>query len=150
MTMQRILATLLILALPVAAGAQTVDLVFEPPDIETGKVCETRPSDDALIKKWEGVSLDALPESDTALIKRDFRRLVELDPQRWFDTIEMVQSNFRSIDPQYSEANMLIDRIELLLAALERTPEPGHLVVVLGACQGGPHGGQTCEDLCHT
>lgn len=117
MTMQRILATLLILALPVAAGAQTVDLVFEPPDLETGKVCETRPSDDALIKKWEGVSLDALPESDTALIKRDFRRLVELDPQRWFDTIEMVQSNFRSIDPQYSEANMLIDRIELLLAA---------------------------------
>lgn len=117
MTMQRILATLLILALPATAGAQTVDLVFEPPELETGQVCETRPSDDALVKKWEGVSLDALPESDTALIKRDFRRLVELDPQRWFETVDMVQSNFRSIDPQYSEANMLIDRIELLLAA---------------------------------
>lgn len=117
MPMQRILATLLILALPTVAGAQTVDLVFEPPDLETGQVCEPRPSDEALVAKWEGVALDALPESDTALIKRDFRRLIELDPQRWFDTVDTVQANFRSIDPQYSLANMLIDRIELLLAA---------------------------------
>jgi TPR repeat protein len=115
--MHRILATLLILALPTVAGAQTVDLVFEPPELETGKVCEPRPSDEALVAKWEGVALDALPESDTAIIKRDFRRLIELDPQRWFDTVDSVQSNFRSLDPQYSEANMLIDRIELLLAA---------------------------------
>ncbi len=114
--MQRILATLLILALPAEAGAQTVDLVFEPPALETGKVCEPRPSDEALVAKWEGVTLDALPETDTAIIKRDFRRLIELDPQRWFDTVDAVQSNFRSIDPQYSPANMLIDRIELLVA----------------------------------
>ncbi|MDZ4086252.1 MAG: hypothetical protein U1E69_05545 [Tabrizicola sp.] len=115
--MQRILATLLILALPTVAGAQTVDLVFEPPELETGPVCEPRPSDEALVAKWEGVALDALPESDTAIIKRDFRRLIELDPQRWFDTVDAVQANFRAIDPQYSQANMLIDRIELLLAA---------------------------------
>ncbi len=115
--MQRIFATLLFLTLPAVAEAQTVDLVFEPPELETGQVCEPRPSDEALVAKWDGVALDVLPESDTAIIKRDFRRLVELDPQRWFDTVDAVQSNFRSIDPQYSEANMLIDRIELLLAA---------------------------------
>lgn len=115
--MQRILATLLILALPYAAGAQTVDLVFEPPKLETGQVCEPRPSDEALVAKWQGVTPDALPETDTAMIKRDFRRLIELDPNLWFDTISQVQESFRTIDPQYSEANMLIDRIELLLAA---------------------------------
>lgn len=115
--MQRILALLLILALPVAAGAQTVDLVFAPPELETGPVCKPRPSDEALVTKWEGVTLDALPETDTALIKRDFRRLIEIDPVYWYDTVNAVQANFRSIDPQYSEANMLIDRIELLLAA---------------------------------
>ncbi len=114
--MQRILATLLILALPVAAGAQTVDLVFEPPELETGPVCEPRPSDEALVAKWKGVSPDARPETDTAIIKRDFRRLIEMDPQGWFDTVSSVQERFRQIDPQYSEANLLIDRIELLLA----------------------------------
>ncbi|MDP3193902.1 hypothetical protein [Tabrizicola sp.] len=114
--MQRILATLLFLALPTVAGAQTVDLLFEPPELETGPVCEPRPSDESLQAKWEGVTPDTLPESDTAIIKRDFRRLIELDPQRWFDTVDAVQSIFRRIDPQYSEANMLIDRIELLLA----------------------------------
>lgn len=116
MPMPRILASLLFLALPCAAGAQTVDLMFEPPDLETGPVCEPRPSDEALVRKWEGVTPDALPETDTAIIKRDFRRLIEMDPLAWFDTVSAVQANFRSIDPQYSEANMLIDRIELLLA----------------------------------
>lgn len=115
--MQRILATLLILALPTVAGAQTVDLVFEPPELETGPVCEPRPSDEALAAKWEGVDPAALPETDTAIIKRDFRRLIELNPQHWFDTVNAVQASFRTIDPQYSEANILIDRIELLLAA---------------------------------
>ncbi|HLQ20045.1 MAG TPA: hypothetical protein VK146_13795 [Tabrizicola sp.] len=114
--MQRILATLLILSLPTAVGAQTVDLTFEPPELETGKVCEPRPSDEALVAKWKGATPETLPENDTAIIKRDFRRLIELDAQAWFDTVAAVQANFREIDPQYSEANMLIDRIELLLA----------------------------------
>lgn len=115
--MQRILATILLFALPAVAAAQTIDLVFEPPELETGPVCEPRPSDEALAAKWDGVTPDALPETDTAIIKRDFRRLIELDPQGWFDTVNRVQADFRTIDPQYSEANLLIDRIELLLAA---------------------------------
>lgn len=115
--MHRTLAALLILALPVAAGAETVDLVFEPPVLASGAVCEQRLSDEALVAKWQDVGDGALPDTDTALIKRDLRRLVEMDAQRWFDQISAAQSTFQTLDPTYSDANMVIDRIELMIAA---------------------------------
>lgn len=114
--MHRTLATLLLLALPSALPAQTVDLVFEPPVLTSAPICDRNLSDEALVAKWEGVDPSQPPETDTAVIKRDLRRLIELDPVGWFDLVAAVQANLRQFDPSYSEANMVIDRIELLLA----------------------------------
>jgi TPR repeat protein len=115
--MFRTLVTLCAFALPLTAQAETLDLLFEPPVLDTGPVCDQKSSDEALTAKWEGVDPSAPPETDTALIKRDFRRLLELDPARWFDTISAVEARFQTLDPEYSDVNLLIDRIELLLAA---------------------------------
>lgn len=115
--MHRTLATLLVLALPSALCAQTVDLVFEPPVLTSAPICDRNLSDEALVAKWEGVDPSHPPETDTAVIKRDLRRLLELDPVRWFDLAAGVQASFPKIDPAYSQANVLLDRIELLLAA---------------------------------
>ena len=115
--MHRTLATLLVLALPSALPAQTVDLVFEPPVLSSAPICDRNLSDEALVAKWEGADPSQPPETDTAVIKRDLRRLIELDPVRWFDLVAAVQGNLRQFDPAYSQANMLIDRIELLLSA---------------------------------
>ncbi len=110
------LATLMVLALPLAARAATVDLVFEPPVLDSAPICDRNLSDEALVAKWEGADPAAPPETDTGLIKRDLRRLIELDSRRWFEVASAVQAGFRTLDPEYSDANMLIDRIELLLA----------------------------------
>jgi TPR repeat protein len=103
--------------MPGPLQAKTVDILFEPPELGQSAVCDPRPSDDALVAKWEGADPDNLGEGDTALIKRDFRRLMELDPERWFETAAKVEARFAELDPQYSQVNMLLDRIELLLAA---------------------------------
>ncbi|RYI34518.1 MAG: sel1 repeat family protein [Acetobacteraceae bacterium] len=114
--MLRLLASVLVV-LPLSVRAEPVQLMFEPPQLDAGAVCDPRPSDEALAAKWDGVDLAAVPETDTALIKRDFRRLLEIDPTRWFDVISTIEADFQTLDPEYSDVNMLIDRIELLLAA---------------------------------
>lgn len=111
---------LVILALvlaPIAANAATVDLQFEPPELDAQAVCNPRLGDEDLAAKWADVDPANPPETDTALIKRDFRRLLEMDAGRWFDVVAAVEANFQAIDPDYSDVNMVIDRIELLLAA---------------------------------
>ncbi|KAF0114542.1 MAG: Uncharacterized protein FD150_1507 [Rhodobacteraceae bacterium] len=115
--MFRTLVTLVVLILPLAARAETVDLLFEPPAVETASVCDQRLSDEDLIAKWKGADPAAIGETDIGLIKRDFRRLMELGPQQWFDLVSAVEAQFQTLDPDYSDVNMLIDRIELLLAA---------------------------------
>ena len=115
--MRRMLSAFLVLALPLPVQAKTVDLMFEPPELAVGQVCDQRLGDEALVAKWQDIDPDALPETDTGVIKRDLRRLIELDPQRWFDLVSAVLARFKELDPAYSDANLLIDRIELLLAA---------------------------------
>ena len=114
--MHRTLAVLILL-LPLPCGAATVDLVFEPPVITSGPICAQRLTDEALVAKWRGYDGAALPTDDTGLIKRDLRRLLDLDPQQWFDVVNAAQVQLKTVDPSYSQANILIDRIELLLAA---------------------------------
>ena len=115
--MLRLIMTSLLLLAPLPVAARTVDLLFEPPALDARAVCDPRLGDEALAAKWQDARPEALPEQDTALIKRDFRRLVELDPDRWFDLIASVEAQFQTLDPDYSDVNMALDRIELLLAA---------------------------------
>jgi TPR repeat protein len=117
MPMHRTLAALLILALPVPAGAATVDLIFEPPALTSAPICDQPLSDEALVAKWQDADVANPPETDPALIKRDLRRLVEMDATRWFDLVSTVQSTFQTLDPAYSDANLMIDRIEVMIAA---------------------------------
>jgi TPR repeat protein len=115
--MSRLLAILALVLVPLPVRAKTVDILFEPPQLDAEAVCDPRLGDETLAAKWAEADPAIPPETDTALIKRDFRRLLEMDPGRWFDVIAAVEANFQSIDPDYSDVNMLIDRIELLLAA---------------------------------
>jgi TPR repeat protein len=115
--MNRLLAILLAGLLPVSVRAEPVDLYFEPPALDSGPVCDQRLGDEALVAKWENADPGNLPALDTGLIKRDFRRLMELDPHRWFDLVSAAEAQFQTLDPEYSDVNMVIDRIELLLAA---------------------------------
>ena len=115
--MSRLLAILALVLVPLPVRAKTVDILFEPPQLDAEAVCDPRLGDETLTAKWAEADPAIPPETDTALIKRDFRRLLEMDPGRWFDVIAAVEANFQSIDPDYSDVNMLIDRIELLLAA---------------------------------
>jgi TPR repeat protein len=112
------ITTLLTLLITEPALAQgPVKLVFEPPVIASEPICAERASDEALIAEWKDYDGAALPAGDTGLIKRDLRRLMEMDPLRWFDVVAAAQAQLPKVDPSYSEANKLIDRIELLVAA---------------------------------
>jgi TPR repeat protein len=115
--MTRHLMILALVLAPMSATAATVDIQFEPPELDAQAVCDPRLGDEALAAKWADADPANPPETDTALIKRDFRRLLEMDAGRWFDVIASVEANFQSIDPDYSDVNMVIDRIELLLAS---------------------------------
>lgn len=115
--MKSTVAALIFLCLPSLAGAATVNLIFEPPVITSGPICAQRSTDEALIANWQNFDGKTLPEGDTGLIKRDLRRLIEMDPRRWFDVVDKAQALFPTLDPSYSAANVLIDRIELLVAS---------------------------------
>lgn len=115
--MSRFPLLIALLLWPALARAETVDILFEPPALDSAPVCHPGPPDDALVAQWEAVTPTDLPVIDTGLLKRDFRRLMQIDPQHWFDKVAAFEAEFQRLDPQYSDVNMLIDRIELLLAA---------------------------------
>lgn len=102
-----------------AAGlnAQTVDLQFEPPQIDAASVCSARAPDEDLTarwKQWDGRSLAGL---DPAVVSRDIRRLREMDPVGWFDKIQTALRLLPSIDPGFTGDKMDLEQAELLVAA---------------------------------
>ncbi|NJM82808.1 MAG: sel1 repeat family protein [Tabrizicola sp.] len=117
--MRRAAALSILMLAPAVPGVaqETVDLVFEPPVIASEPICVPQVADEVLIAKWEGYDGAVLPAGDTNLIKRELRRLIEMDAARWFDVVAAAQAQLQTVDPSYSDANVLIDRIELLIAA---------------------------------
>lgn len=106
-----------LLALPVAAAAQTLALRFEPPEITiTAPVCVVRAPDAELVAEWGAWDGKTLPDRDTGLINRDMRRLAEIDAQAWDATIQAVITLLPQVTPSFTEDHVLLARIDQLIA----------------------------------
>ena len=107
----------LLLAMALPAHAETVDLVFAPPQIDVAPICVASLPDDALVAKWsiwDGMSL----EGKTAdAVRTDMRRLKELDAVKWYPTIVKMIALLPSVDAKFDEAKALVEQIDLMIAA---------------------------------
>lgn len=106
----------LLFVLPVAGGAQTLPLSFEPPEIQVGPVCIARKSDEALTAQWEAWDGAALPQQDVGLISRDIRRLAEIDPVAWDPTIQRVITLLPGVSRSFSPEHGILARIDQMIA----------------------------------
>lgn len=104
-------------AFPQAGFAQTLDLVFSPPQADFGAVCVARPPDEEIIATWRSWDGATLPNIDSALIKRDLKRLQQIDARGWFDTIEAMIALLEERDPGFAGQNALLQRILAMEAA---------------------------------
>lgn len=100
-----------------SVNAQTVDLRFEPPQIEASSICSARAPDEDLTARWKAWDKRSLAGMDPNNVSRDLRRLREMDPVVWYDTIEAALRLLPSIEPGYSGDKMDLERAELLVAA---------------------------------
>lgn len=121
MTMNRSAARLsaafaLLLVPPAGLSAQTVALEFEPPEMAVSPVCIARAFDADLVAEWAAWDGSALPDRDIGLINRDMRRLAELDPVAWDETIQRVIMLLPAVSPSYTEDHVTLARIEHMIA----------------------------------
>ncbi len=100
-----------------AAVAEPLALEFLPPEITPQQICIGRVPDEVMTQQWTGWEGGSIHDDDATLIKRDLRRLMQINATEWFDTIETGFDRLRQIDPKYTENHLLLDRIELRLAA---------------------------------
>ncbi len=99
------------------ASAETVSLVFEPPQIAREPICIAGLADEQLEAMWKGWSSDTLPDRAPELIRRDMKRLMELNAIKWFPTIEKVYALMPSVDSQFGPDKAMLERAALLIAA---------------------------------
>lgn len=110
-----LLAPFLLVALP-AHAAQTVDLTFEPPQVEGTDICRARVPDERLFNEWGEWDGKALPDRDPEILQRELARLLSMDPARWAGTVERAQALMPTVDPRYSAEKATLDRIQLYIA----------------------------------
>jgi TPR repeat protein len=112
------LTTLLAMALlPFGAMATTVDLAFEPPEIDAQPICSTAVPDGVLIQTWTNWDGASLQGRTTDGVRADLRRLMEMDAVKWYDTIDRMITLLPSVDPKFDEAKAMVERIDLMIAA---------------------------------
>ena len=99
------------------ATAGTVSLVFEPPEIARDPICIAGLADEQLDAMWSTWAGDVLPERAPDLIRRDMKRLMELDAVKWFATIEKVYALLPSVDSNFGPDKAMLERASLLIAA---------------------------------
>ena len=99
------------------AAAETVSLVFEPPEIAREPICIAGLADEQLEAMWAGWAGDLLPDRAPDLIRRDMKRLMELDAIKWFSKIEKVYSLMPTVDSQFGPDKAMLERSALLIAA---------------------------------
>ena len=110
-----------VLALSLIAGsmasAETVSLVFQPPDIAREPICVASLADEQLQALWGDWKGDVLPDRAPNLIRRDMKRLMEVDAIKWFSTIEKVYALLPTVDSQFGPDKVMLERTALLIAA---------------------------------
>ncbi len=102
---------------PMSAAAETIDLVFEPPQIDDTNICAARAPDEIMLKTWETWDGASLAGMSIEMVRQDILRLVEVDPVRWYDTVESMIALMPTIDPKMDDAKQLVERINLMVAA---------------------------------
>ena len=100
---------------PAGLGAQTLPLDFAPPDIAGTPVCVPRSSDADLLAEWSAWDQRTLPDRDIGLINRDLRRLSEIDPLAWDETISKAILLLPAVSPSYTEDHVTLARIEHMI-----------------------------------
>lgn len=99
------------------AGAEPLDIRFLPPEIARDPICEPRPTDDVVQARWTGWDGTRMPDLPVPQIRRDLRLLRGIDADLWFDTIVAATLRLRDLDTGYSETDMLMDHVDLHVAA---------------------------------
>lgn len=113
-----ILSTLALAMHPAApAGAEPLDIRFLPPEIARDPICEPRPTDDVVQARWTDWDGARMPDLPVSQIRRDLRLLRGIDADRWFDTIIAATLRLRELDTGYSETDILMDHVDLYVAA---------------------------------
>ena len=119
--MHRLLPHLAVLGLCIFNGAsafaQTVTLSFLPPEIAREPICVAGLADEQLEAMWSAWSADTLPDRAPDLIRRDMKRLTDLDAVKWFGTIEKVYALMPTVDSQFGPDKAMLERTGLLIAA---------------------------------
>jgi len=105
------------LSLVSAARAETVALVFEPPQVELAAICASPMPDNQLAAFWAAWDRQTLPDRSPDLIRRDMQRLIAANAIKWFDTIEAVYSLMPGLDSQFGPDKAMLARADLLIAA---------------------------------
>ncbi len=98
-------------------NAAPLALEFRPPEGVPSSVCKPRGNDTDIVARWQdwdGASLGGL---SSAQVKRDIKRLQQLDARAWLPTIEQLIETLSQADPSYAGRNALLSRIEALQAA---------------------------------
>jgi TPR repeat protein len=97
--------------------APTVTLQFEPPTIAREQICSPRVADEQLAATWETWDGQTLPDQDPDLILRDLKRLLDIDPIRWFNKIDAAYVLLPAVDSKFTGDKALLAKAELLIAA---------------------------------
>ncbi|MCA0943053.1 hypothetical protein LCM08_25290 [Salipiger pacificus] len=116
----RCLALALGMALGLLGGpswGRTLDLEFRPPDLDIDPICVARPPDEETTAFWGAWNAEALPDWETAMVRRDLSRLMQIDPARWFDTAMAMIARLEERDPRFLGQNALLARISVMEAA---------------------------------
>jgi TPR repeat protein len=98
-----------------------VDIFFEPPAIPAtaGKICAPHSSDADLVAEWKAWSRKALPKKSIVEISREMNRLRNLGAAEHKDIVLRIIELLQKAKKNYSEADMLFDKIGVLVAAGE-------------------------------
>lgn len=119
--LEKLLVQLCVLGISIFAGsmvfADTVSLVFEPPEIAREPICIVGQADEQLEATWAAWKGDALPDRTPELIRRDMTRLMSINAVKWFDTIEKVYSLMPAVDSQFGPDKAMLQHASLLIAA---------------------------------
>lgn len=109
-------AGLLFTALP-AAATPTVTFRFEPPQIEAAQICARRAPDPEVASRWEQWDGTSLAGQDPDVVRGEIRRLRDIDVLRWYDKLDRAIGLLPTISPGFTEDKVLLERIDLMLAA---------------------------------
>ena len=100
------------------AQPPVIDLKFTPPEMAPRQICAVREPEPVTISRWRAWDRTALPsDMSHTLIKRDIRRLQQIDAVAWRDTIELVIDRLADEDPGFAGVNALAARIAAMEAA---------------------------------